>query len=185
MFYLFSTKAALRKAMVGLSNNSQHYPVPAKTIEAIANYLTGGGISQTEAKIKAKEEIVASLERQSKSLAKQIELHEGVLQHKLDYIVETGNKAEEKMVELAGLQSEIATAQEQLDSLVALIGAAERAATSTEAGVAYHESWDKAIKTGALKDWVEGGSIVSEEEFAGAIEKGMMASFVNNLKGTP
>jgi len=132
MIYLFSTKLALRKAMVGLANHKSGHPVPAKTIEAIANYLTEGGISQMDAKIKAQEEIVLSLERQSKSLAKEIELHEGVLQHKLDYIVETGNKVEGKMVELSGLRDDIATAQEQLDSLVAQIGQAQRETPNRE-----------------------------------------------------
>lgn len=76
MLYLFSNKAALRKAMVGLSQQGNHPPSTCKTIETIANYLTNGGLSKVDAKIKAQEEIVASLERQSEILAEVIRAKE-------------------------------------------------------------------------------------------------------------
>lgn len=118
MLHLFSTKAALRKAMVGLSNYTGAYPSSGKTIEAIANYLTDGGLSQMDAKIKAQEEIVASLERQSKSLAEVTRAQEKESERLSDGIVK-------KAVTLSDLGLAISEAESKLDSLVAQIGAAE------------------------------------------------------------
>ena len=142
MIYLFSTKAALRKAMVGLSNYTGAYPSSSKTIEAIANYLTDGGLSAMDAKIKAQEEIVLSLERQSKSLAERIEGQEETIQAKVAYRKKVHAEIEASFEELNSVNSNVTTAQEQLASLVAQIGAASEILS------------EEPVESGALADWV-------------------------------
>jgi len=142
MIYLFSTKLALRRAMVGLSNYTGAYPSSGKTIEAIANYLTEGGLSQTEAEIKAQEEIVLSLKRQSKSLADQLAMTEEEIEAQKRNYSRYSDKVENSKVELAGLRNDILGAQEQLASLVAQIGAASEILS------------EEPVESGALADWV-------------------------------
>jgi len=119
MLYLFSTKAALRKAMVGLANNQDTYASKGHgIIQAIANYLTDGGLSQMDAKIKYQEEIVLSLERQSKSLAEIVRAREEESDRLSDGIVK-------EAITLSNLGLSISEAEAKLESLVAQIGAVE------------------------------------------------------------
>jgi len=128
--------------MVGLSNYTGAYPSSGKTIEAIANYLTEGGLSQTEAEIKAQEEIVLSLKRQSKSLADQLAMTEEEIEAQKRNYSRYSDKVENSKVELAGLRNDILGAQEQLASLVAQIGAASEILS------------EEPVESGALADWV-------------------------------
>ena len=157
MLYLFSTKAALRKAMVGLANNAVAYAPQEAT--RIANYLADGGFDRMDAKIKAQEEIVKSLERQSailtemlrrkeeqsKSLAEEIKAQQSLGMKEMQERIALQAEIQGKQAELSGLRDDIATAQGQLDSLVAQIGAAEREAPGPDATIEEFRAWVKGI----------------------------------------
>jgi len=108
------------------------------------------------------------LERQSKSLAEVIRAQEEESDRLSDGVVK-------EAITLSNLGLSISEAEAKLESLVAQIGAANRMEKSSEFGSATHEAFERSL--------MEGGSLVSEDEFAGVIEKGMMAN--SGLKGTP
>lgn len=118
MLYLFSTKMALRKAMVGLAKENPHFEAVSELMRSIGNHLTNGGISEMDAKIKAQEGILESLERQSKSLAEVIRAQEEESDRLSDGVVK-------EAITLSNLGLSISEAEAKLESLVAQIGSAE------------------------------------------------------------
>lgn len=143
MIYLFSTKLALRKAMVGLANNAVAYA--PQECSRIANYLTDGGFNRMDAKIKAQEEELLRLSKKSKSLAEEIKAQQSLGMKEMQERIALQAEIQGKQVELSGLRGDIATAQEQLDSLVAQIGAAERETPSPDATIEEFRDWVKDI----------------------------------------
>ena len=130
MIYLFSTKLALRKAMVGLANNAVAYA--PQECSRIANYLTDGGFNRMDAKIKAQEEELLRLSKKSKSLAEEIKAQQSLGMKEMQERIALQAEIQGKQAELSGIRDDIATAQEQLDSIVAQIGAAQRETPNRE-----------------------------------------------------
>ena len=130
MIYLFSTKLALRKAMVGLANNAVAYA--PQECSRIANYLTDGGFDRMDAKVKAQEEELFRLSKKSKSLADEIKAQQSLGMKEMQERIALQAEIQGKQAELSGIRDDIATAQEQLDSIVAQIGAAQRETPNRE-----------------------------------------------------
>ncbi len=98
-----------------------------------------------DAKIKAQEEELLRLSKKSKSLAEEIKAQQSLGMKEMQERIALQAEIQGKQVELSGLRGDIATAQEQLDSLVAQIGAAERETPSPDATIEEFRDWVKDI----------------------------------------